>query len=368
MRKTLTGLVAIGLATALAACGGQTTTGGDNTDSVRANDGSTIGLALPTKAQTRWIADGTNMVQQFTEMNYKVNLQYAADDNKTQVAQIQAMIDQGDKLLVIGAVDGSGLTSVLANAAKKHIPVIAYDRLIVGTPNVAYYATFDNLRVGVLQGSLLVKRLGLPEAKGPFNIELFGGAATDNNAKVFYTGAMSVLQPYIDSGKLVVRSKQTAFAKIATANWDGPTAGKRMTLLLSEFYKTDRVDAVLAPNDGLAIGVLTALKADGYGTKSKPFPLTSGQDAELNSVKSIIAGDQTGTVYKDTRELAKVAVQMANAELTGGTPAVNDTTSYNNGVKVVPTYLLQPVAIDQANYKTLLVTGGYYTAAQLGIS
>jgi putative multiple sugar transport system substrate-binding protein len=365
VRKSLTGLAAVALAMALAACGGRTT-GSDNPDGVRANAGTTIGLAMPTKAQTRWIADGTNMVQQFTEMGYKPDLQYANDDSRTQVAQIQGMIDRGDKLLVIGAVDGAGLTPVLANAAKKDIPVIAYDRLIVGTPNVAYYATFDNLRVGVLQGSLLVKRLGLPQASGPFTIELFGGASTDNNAKVFYSGAMGVLQPYIDSGKLVVRSGQTTFAKVATANWDGATAGRRMTQLLTEYYATGKVDAVLAPNDGLAIGILKSFTDAGYGTQAKPLPLISGQDAELNSVKSIIAGQQTGTVYKDTRELAKVAVQMANAELTGGTPAVNDTTSYNNGVKIVPTYLLQPVAIDQANYKELLVTGGYYTPAQLG--
>jgi putative multiple sugar transport system substrate-binding protein len=366
VRKSLTGLVVVGLAMALAACGGQSNTGSAKAGSVRAEQGATIGLAMPTKTQTRWIADGNNMVQQFTQMGYKANLQYANDDAKTQAAQIQAMINQGDKLLVIGAVDGSQLTSVLANAAKQNIPVIAYDRLIVNTANVAYYATFDNLRVGVLQGNLLVKRLGLPDAKGPFNIELFAGAATDNNAKIFYTGAMSVLQPYIDSGKLVVRSKQTDFAKIATANWDGPTAAKRMSALLNQYYATGKVDAVLAPNDGLAISLLKSFKDDGYGTQAKPLPLISGQDAELNSVKSIIAGDQTGTVYKDTRELAKVAVQMANALLTGGTPAVNDTTSYNNGVKNVPTYLLQPVAVDQANYKTLLVTGGYYTAAQLG--
>jgi putative multiple sugar transport system substrate-binding protein len=301
-------------------------------------------------------------------MGYKTNLKFGQNDVKGQIAQIQAMIDQGDKLLVIAAIDGSALGPVLANAAKKNIPVIAYDRLIVNTPNVALYATFDNLRVGVLQATLLVNRLGLNTGKGPFTIELFAGASTDNNAKIFFTGAMSVLQPYIDSGKLVVRSGQTTFAKVNTANWDGVTAGKRMSAILGQFYSTGKVDAVLSPYDGMSIGILKAFTDDGYGTKKKPLPLISGQDAELPSVKSIIAGAQTGTIYKDTRELAKVAVQMANAELTGGTPAINDTTSYNNGVKVVPTYLLQPVAIDQANYKTLLVTGGYYTAAQLGVS
>jgi putative multiple sugar transport system substrate-binding protein len=365
VRKTLTGLAAVAaLAITLTACGGQST-GSDNPDSVHANTGATIGLAMPTKVSSRWIADGNNMVQQFTQMGYKTNLQYADNNSKSQVAQIQSMIDQGDKLLIISAVDGSALTSVLANAAKKNIQVIAYDRLIVNTPNVNYYATFDNERVGVLQATLLVNRLGLTEGKGPFNIELFAGSPTDNNAKIFYTGAMTVLQPYLDSGKLKVKSGQTAFAKITTVNWDGPTAAKRMDLLLNRYYTTGKVDAVLSPYDGMTISILKSFSEHGYGSSAKPLPLISGQDAELPSVKSIMAGQQTGTVYKDTRELAKVAVQMGNAMLTGGTPAVNDTKSYNNGVKVVPAYLLPPVAVDKANYKTLLVTGGYYTAAQL---
>lgn len=356
MRKSLTGLVAVGLTLALAACG--SSTGDNDPNSVNANKGATIGLALPTKAQTRWIADGNNMVQQFTEMGYKSDLEYANDDGKNQAAQIQSMIDRGDKLLVVGAVDSTTLVPVLAKAAAAKIPVVAYDRLILGTPNVNYYATFDNLHVGVLQGNLLVSRLGLPENKGPFTLEIFAGAPTDNNAKVFYTGAMSILQPYIDSGTLVVKSGQTSFDKVATANWDGAVAGKRMTALLKDYYPTGSVDAVLAPNDGLALGIVKA-----FG--SRKLPVISGQDAELTSVKAIIAGQQTGTVYKDTRELAKVAVQMSNALLTGETPIVNDTKTYNNGMKVVPTYLLAPVAVDKTNYKALLVDGGYYTAKDL---
>jgi putative multiple sugar transport system substrate-binding protein len=355
VRKSLTGLVAVGLALALAACGSSTD---DNPESVNANMGATVGLALPTKAQTRWIADGNNMVKQFTDMGYRTNLQYAADDSKNQAAQIQSMIDNGNKLLVIGAVDSSTLAPVLANAAKANIPVVAYDRLIVDSPHVDYYATFDNLRVGVLQADLLVARLGLADGKGPFNIELFAGASTDNNARVFFTGAMSVLQPYLDEGTLVVKSGQTTFDEVATNNWDGAVAGKRMTALLKDYYPTAAVDAVLAPNDGLALGILKA-----FG--SRKLPVISGQDAELASVKSIIAGQQTGTIYKDTRELAKVTVQMGNALLTRATPIVNDTTSYDNGVKVVPTYLLQPIAVDKANYRALLVDGGYYTESEL---
>lgn len=363
MRKSLTGLVVIGLALSLAACGSDTES---NPNSVYANMGATIGIAMPTKVSERWIADGKNMVQQFTDMGYKVNLQYADNDVKTQVAQVQAMVNQGDKLLVIAAIDGSSMDGVLASAAAKKVPVIAYDRLLTGTANVSYQATFDNVRVGAMQAQLLVDRLGLSkDAKGPFNVELFAGSATDANAKSFYDGAMPVLQPYITSRKIIVRSGETQFEKITTVNYDAKIAGTRMTKILNAYYKTAKVDAVLSPYDGMSIGILNAFKAGGYGNAAKPLPIISGQDAELASVKSIIADQQAGTIYKDTRELAKVAVQMGNSLLTGQKPIVNDIKTYNNGVKIVPTYLLEPVAVDKANYKALLVDGGYYTEAEI---
>jgi putative multiple sugar transport system substrate-binding protein len=363
VRKTLSGFMVVGLAVALAACGSDS----DNkTIGVDANKGATIGIAMPTKTSTRWLADGKNMVEQFTAMGYKVNLQYANDDAKVQLNQVKSMVDQGDKLLVVTAVDGSGMTEVLAAAATKNIPVIAYDRLLTKTKDVGYQATFDNDRVGVMQGQLLLDRLGLSTgAKGPFTIELFAGSGTDVNAKSFYDGAMKVLKPYLDSGKLVVRSGQVAFETVTTVNYDGAIAGTRLKKLLKANYKTEKLNAVLSANDGMAIGMIKVLKADGYGTAKKPLPFTSGQDAEIASMKSIINGEQTGTIYKDTRELAKVAVQQGNALLTGAKPMINDTTSFNNGVKVVPTYLLYPIAVDKTNYKTLLVDGGYYTAANL---
>jgi putative multiple sugar transport system substrate-binding protein len=363
VRRTLSGLVAVGLALALAACG--TTDAADENSGVNANQGATVGIALPTEKQTRWTADGNNMVEQFSAMKYTPNLKFADDDAKNQVAQIQAMINSNAKLLVIGAVDGTALTEVLANAAKAKIPVIAYDRLIRDSPNVNYYATFDNFRVGVLQGNLLVERLHLADGKGPFTIELFAGSPDDNNATFFFNGAFGVLKPYLDSGQLVIKSGQKDFKTVSTQGWDGAVAAKRMKELLKAYYSNDKVDAVLSPNDGIASGILKELKGNGYGTKARPLPLISGQDAEVNSLKSIIAGEQTGTIYKDTRELAKVAVQMGNALLTGAAPITNDTTTYDNGLKVVPTYLLQPIAVDKANYRTLLVDGGYYTEANL---
>jgi putative multiple sugar transport system substrate-binding protein len=362
-KKILIGLIAATVAVSTAACG-QSSDKASSTGT--SNKGATIGIAMPTKVSARWIADGNNMVKQFQAQGYKTDLQYGNNVVGNQVSEIENMITKGDKLLVIAAIDGSSLTDVLAKAAAAKIPVIAYDRLILGTPNVDYYATFDNFKVGVLQATYIVDKLGLKDGKGPFNIELFAGSSDDNNAAFFYNGAMSVFKPYFDSKKLVVRSGQTSIDQAYTLRWDGGLAQSRMDNLLSKSYSNTRVDAVLSPYDGMSIGILSSLKGVGYGSASKPFPIVTGQDAELASVKSIIAGEQTQTVYKDTRELAKVAVQMGNALLTGGKPETNDTTQYNNKVKVVPAYLLQPVSVDKTNYQQVLVDGGYYTAAQLG--
>jgi len=349
----------------LGGCGQSNTEGSPSGTGSAAADKGTIGIAMPTKSSERWIADGDNMVKQFEALGYKADLQYGDNKVENQVAQIENMITKGDKALVVAAIDGSSLSDVLAKAAEAKIPVIAYDRLIRQTPNVDYYATFDNFKVGVLQATYIVDKLGLASGKGPFNIELFAGSPDDNNAGFFFKGAMSVLQPYIDSKKLVVASGQTQFNQVATLRWDGATAQARMENILSKSYTTAHVDAVLSPYDGISIGILSALKSVGYGSGTKAFPIITGQDAELASVKSIIAGEQTQTVYKDTRELAKVAVTMVDAVRQGKKPETNDTTSYNNGVKVVPSFLLQPVSVDKSNYEQILVTGGYYKADQL---
>lgn len=330
-----------------------------------AQDKGSIGISMPTKSSSRWIADGNNMVQVLKARGYRTELQYADDDIPNQLAQIENMITKGVKVLVIASIDGTTLSRVLQNAADKGIKVIAYDRLIRGSKNVDYYATFDNFQVGVLQASSIVDKLGLKQGKGPFNIELFGGSPDDNNAFFFYDGAMSVLQPYIDSGKLVVRSKQTGMNKVGTLRWDGAVAQARMDNLLSAFYGKDKVHAVLSPYDGLSIGILSSLKGVGYCTAQQPCPVVSGQDAEIPSIKSMLRGEQHSTVFKDTRELAKVAANMVDAVLSGKNPEINDNKTYNNGVKVVPSYLLKPVAVDASNWKQVLVGSGYYTEAQL---
>jgi putative multiple sugar transport system substrate-binding protein len=325
-----------------------------------AADKGTVGIAMPTKASARWIDDGNNIVKQLQAAGYGTDLQYGDDDIPNQLSQIENMVTKGAKVLVIASIDGTTLSDVLQKAHDAGIKVIAYDRLIRDSGNVDYYATFDNFQVGVLQAGSIVDGLGLKDGKGPFNIELFGGSPDDNNAFFFYDGAMSVLQPYIDSGKLVVKSGQTGMDKVGTLRWDPATAQARMDNLLSANYTDAKVDAVLSPYDGLSIGIISSLKGVGYGTAAQPLPIVTGQDAEIPSVKSIIAGEQHSTIFKDTRELAKVTVAMVDAVMSGKEPEVNDTKTYDNGVKVVPSYLLKPVAVTKENYKTVLVDSGYY--------
>ena len=324
-----------------------------------------VGISMPTKTSTRWISDGESMVSAFQALGYETDLQFADNDIPNQLAQIENMVTKGADILVIASIDGSTLSDVLQQAHDAGVLVIAYDRLIVKTANVDYYATFDNFGVGVIQGSQIIEGLDLENAAGPFNIELFGGSPDDTNAFYFYDGAMSVLQPYIDSGKLVVQSGQMGMDKVGTLRWLAATAQARMDNLLSAYYTDKRVDAVLSPYDGLSIGILSSLKGVGYCTPEQPCPVVTGQDAEVASVKSIIAGEQSYTVFKDTRELAKQTAAMVDAALKGQTVPINDTKTYNNEVKIVPSYLLTPVSVDISNYQKILVDSGYITADQL---
>jgi len=324
-----------------------------------------VGIAMPTQSSQRWIQDGGNMKKILEDRGYKVDVQYAEDNIDAQIAQLENMITKGVNCLVIASIDGESLTNVLKKAAAAKIPVIAYDRLIRNSPHVDYYATFDNYKVGVQQGSYIVEKLGLKDGKGPFNIEIFAGSPDDNNACFFYNGAMDQLNPYIQSGKLVVRSGQIEFSKVATLRWDGATAQQRMDNILTAYYTSANVDAVLSPYDGISIGILSALKSSGYGRGGKKLPIVTGQDAELPSVKSIIAGEQAHTVFKDTRVLAEKAANMVDAVLQGKPAEVNDTKTYDNGVKVVPSYLCEPVSVDISNYKQVLIGSGYYTEDQL---
>jgi putative multiple sugar transport system substrate-binding protein len=320
-----------------------------------------VGISMPTKSSARWIDDGNNMVKYFKEAGYDTDLQYAEDDIPNQLAQIENMITKGVKVLVIAAIDGTTLSNALSNAGKAGIKVIAYDRLIRKSGDVDYYATFDNFQVGVLQATSLVAGLKERFGDGPYNVELFGGSPDDNNAFFFYNGAMSVLQPLIDAKKVVIQSGQVGMDKVGTLRWDGAVAQARMDNLLSANYTDKKVHGVLSPYDGLSIGILSSLKGVGYGSGDSKMPIVTGQDAEVPSVKSMIAGEQYSTIFKDTRELAKVTVAMVNAVLEGKKPEVNDTKTYENGVKIVPSYLLKPVAVDKSNWEKILIGSGYYT-------
>jgi len=357
------GMVAAVLASAtLAGCG----VAGDTPDR------PLVGVAMPTTTSQRWIADGDNVTAQLEALGYEVDLRYAEDDVPTQVAQLEEMVAAGADALVIGSIDGVALKDVLAEARGAGIAVIAYDRLIRESPDIDYYATFDNARVGVLQATSLLQGLGVLDAggqptgePGPFTVELFAGSPDDNNATVFYEGAMQVLEPYLDSGVLTVGSGQTAFAEIATDAWSADKAAERMQELLPLYTGKGRLDGVLSPFDGISRAVLSAVQGIGYGTGGLPLPVVTGQDAELDSARSIGAGAQHSTIYKDTRQLAEVAVSMVRALLEGSEPEANDTTTYDNGVMVVPSYLLAPQLVTKENYRTVLVDSGYYTAEEL---
>jgi putative multiple sugar transport system substrate-binding protein len=328
-------------------------------------EGKLIGVAMPTKSLQRWNQDGDNMKKMLETAGYQVILEYADNKVEQQVSQIENMVTKGCKVIVIASIDGTALKGVLADAAKDGIKVIAYDRLILDSPNVDYYATFDNYLVGKIQGEYIVKALGLDSGKGPFNMEAFGGSPDDNNAFFFNKGAMDVLQPYIDNGKLVVNSGQTKMEQIAIQGWKSEGAQARMDNLLTANYADKKLDVVLSPNDSLAQGIVASLKAAGYGSPDKPFPVLTGQDCDVTNVKMLIAGEQSMSIFKDTRTLADQVVKMVTAIMSGKEVPVNDTKTYNNNSKVVPSFLCEPVFADKANYKQLLVDTGYYTEAQL---
>jgi len=327
-----------------------------------AEGGNLIGVAMPTKDLQRWNQDGSNMKEQLEAAGYEVDLQYASNDIQTQVSQIENMISNGCSLLVIASIDGDSLGTVLAQAKEAGIPVIAYDRLIMNSDAVSYYATFDNYMVGTIQGTYIKDQLDLDNAAGPFNIELITGDPGDNNARFFFGGAMDVLQPYIDAGKLVVKSGQVTFEEVATANWATEAAQSRFDAILASNYADGTtLHAVMASNDSTALGVANSLAANYTGE----YPLLTGQDCDIASVKNILAGKQSMSIFKDTRTLASQVVAMVDAIMKGGEAPINDTKTYDNGTGIIPSYLCEPVFADINNYKELLIDSGYYAEADL---
>ena len=321
-----------------------------------------IGVAMPTQDLQRWNQDGENMKKELEAKGYEVDLQYAGNEVSTQVSQVENMIANGDELLVVASIEGDSLGTVLAQAKENNIPVISYDRLIMNTDAISYYATFDNYLVGKTQGQFLVDALDLDNTDGPYNIEFVTGDPGDNNVIFFFGGAMDVLQPYIDEGKLVVPSGQMTKDEVATANWSTETAQSRFENILSSYYADGtNLDAVLASNDSTALGVENALAANYTGE----YPIITGQDCDIANMPNIIDGKQAMSVFKDTRTLASKVVEMVDAIMQGGEAPVNDTETYDNGTGVIPSFLCEPVVCTADNYKELLVDSGYYTEDQL---
>ena len=324
--------------------------------------GTKVGVSMPTKDLQRWNQDGANMEAELKAAGYEVDLQYASNDVQTQVSQIENMINSGCNVLVIAAIDGSSLGEPLDMAKAAGIPVIAYDRLIMNSDAVSYYATFDNYMVGTKQGEYIEQALDVPNAEGPFNMEITAGDPGDNNAGFFYQGAMDVLQKYIDEGKINVVSGQTKFEEVATAQWSTEAAQSRAENILSSNYADGtQLDIWLCSNDSTSMGVQNALEANYTGK----YPVITGQDCDKANVKNMIAGKQSMSIFKDTRTLASQVVKMVGQILSGETVDVNDTETYDNGTGVIPSYLCEPVFADVNNYKELLIDSGYYTEADL---
>ena len=357
MRKIVSILIVLLLATSMIFAGGKKETASNK-----------IGVSMPTQDLQRWNQDGANMKSQLEKAGYTVDLQFAQNDIATQISQLENMITGGCKVLVIASIDGSSLSNVLADAKAKNIKVIAYDRLIMDTDAVSYYATFDNYKVGTFQGTYIEDKLNLKNrtSADPVYMEFFTGDPGDNNINFFFGGAMDVLTPYIEKGVIVCKSGQTAKAQCATLNWSAAEAMSRMeNLITSNGYAPNgqKLDAVYCSNDSTAEGVINALKSAGYDASN--IPVITGQDCDITNMKFIIAGLQSMSIFKDTRTLAAKVVEMVDAIMKGTNPPINDTTTYDNNVKVVPSFLCEPVFGDINNYKTLLIESGYYTEAQL---
>jgi putative multiple sugar transport system substrate-binding protein len=355
---------------ALLVAAGMVFAGGGSQGAKPAGKGS-IGVVMPTRSEERWNKDGQAVKEGLEKLGYTVDLQFSDDDIPTQTRQIDDMITKGVKVLVIASIDGSALSNQLANAKAAKIPVIAYDRLLMKSPNVDYYVSFDNYKVGGQMGDILIKGLKLDQAAAskPVIIELFAGSPDDNNSVGFYQGAMDKLKPYFDKGALKVPSGQIDRAVVGTLRWDAAEAQKRMENLLSAYYSGNVVlDGILSPYDPISLSCLEACKAVGYGkTAGKPLPIVGGQDCIVASCKSIWAGEQYATVLKDTRTLGAATVTLVDDIMQGKTIAGLDTTSYNNGAKVVPSLLLDSVIVTKDNLKSAVVDTGYHTAAEIGL-
>lgn len=365
MKKKVLGVISmmvVMLSMTLAGCGQGAASTGESVDKTE-NNGMKVGVAMPTQSSERWIRDGENMKEQLEALGYQVDLQYAEDDVAAQTQQLETMIAQEMDCLVIASIDSEALVNVLTQAKEAGIPVIAYDRLLMSTDAVSYYASFDNEGVGRKIGEYIEEAAGLKDATEPQTIEFFMGSPDDNNAVLLHKGVMSVLEKYLDDGTLVCKSGRTSFEDTCILRWSQETAQQNCENYLTGFYAEEDLDIACSAFDGFAYGIKAALEGAGYTAEN--WPIVTGQDAEVMAVKNIISGKQTQTIFKDTGLLAEKCVTMVQAVLQGTEPEINDETTYDNGVKVVPSYLCEPVSLDKDNYEELVIDSGYYEASEI---
>ncbi|MBR2179854.1 MAG: sugar-binding protein [Selenomonadaceae bacterium] len=324
-----------------------------------------IGVAMPTQTRQRWNQDGANIERKLLERGYSVELEFGNNEIDLQVSQIDKMIEDGCKVIIIGAVDANSLSEVLDKAKNNGIKIISYDRLIMNTDAIDYYATFDNLAVGTIQGEYIEDKLGLKVGRGPYNLEIIAGSLDDNNTIFFFEGAMEVLRPYIQSKQLVVQSRQVNLKQCAIPHWKEHIAKERMLNILNTYYIDKYLDVALCANDSVAIGVMGALEDKGYyDTDDEKVPIITGQDCDRKNMNMIINAEQTMSIFKDTRLLAEQVVKMVDAIVAGKEPETNDIGNYNNGVKFVPSFLVRPQFVDKDNYREVLIDSGYYNEAE----
>ncbi|MDO4345006.1 MAG: sugar ABC transporter substrate-binding protein [Eubacteriales bacterium] len=324
-------------------------------------EGKKIGISLSSKELARSLKDEEYLTEYLEELGYEVDVQFGQGDANIQASQVENMIMSGVDGLIISPWDGSSMTSVVQLAHENNIPAIAYDANILNSEYIDYYSADDLEEIGATQGRYIVEHLDLDNNEDTFNLEIVAGDPADSNATYFYNGAMEVLKPYIEDGSLNVPSGQIEFSVTGTPGWEASKAQTRMDNILSTYYTDKRVDAVLCSNDGVALGVISSLKSVGYGAEDMPLPITTGQDCDVASIKSIIAGEQTMTVFKDIRELAKNATYMIDCLVNGEEPVIEDYVIYNNGVKDVIAMVVEPKALDINNYQELLFDSGYYS-------
>lgn len=374
MKKLVALLLALVLVVGLCACAkkAETTTPTDGSEqtsesAATAQSKGTIGITLPTQELARCLKDQEYLTQYLNERGYDVDVQFAKGDAATQVAQMENMITNGVVGIICSPWDGSALTSAVEAAHNAGIPVIAYDALILNTPYIEYYAADDLRGIGALQAQYIVDTLKLDSSDEAHTLELFAGDYGDANAPLFFEGAMNVLTPYIESGKLVVKSGQTEFNVVATAEWDGAKAQSRMDAILSTYYLDEPIEAVLCQNDDLAAGVISACKSAGYGTEAMPLPITTGQDCTISAVKSILAGEQSMTVFKDIKQLAYNGAYFIDCLVQGQTPEIENPVVYNNGSVDVKASAVEPLALTADKVQELVIDSDYYTKADLGM-